>query len=183
MGFPHCMRVLSRGVYWLPAVTWMVLIFIGSTGLLAESRTSRFIAPLLYWLVPGMAEETVDRIVFAIRKGAHAVEYGLLAVLVHSALGATFRWVPRVWSWPRAGWALLICAGYAVSDEIHQAFVPTRFGNPVDVLIDTVGAGAALLGLWAVWRWGERRRVAAGEAAAPAALTGARRVREPAPRL
>jgi len=176
------MRVLPRWVYWLPAAAWMVMIFVGSTGLLAESRTSRFIAPLLRWLVPGIAEETVGRVVFAIRKCAHAGEYGLLAVLVLAALGGTFRLLPRTWSWRRAGGALLICAGYAVSDEVHQAFVPSRFGNPVDVLIDTAGAVAALLMLWAWCGWRARRRAGSAAPARSVARASPAAFREPAPR-
>jgi VanZ family protein len=36
---------------------------------------------------------------------------------------------------------------YAVTDEVHQAFVSGRQGSPLDWLIDTVGvvAGALLL--------------------------------------
>jgi VanZ family protein len=176
------MRALRRWVYWLPAAAWMVTIFVGSTGLLSDSRTSRFLAPLLRWLVPGIAEETVSRIVFAVRKCAHAGEYGLLAVLVLAALGGTFRLLPRAWSGRRAGWALLICAGYAVSDEVHQAFVPSRFGNPVDVLIDTAGAAAALLMLRAWCGWRARRRTGPAGRARPGERVSSVGVREPAPR-
>lgn len=158
------------------------MIFVGSTGLLADSRTSRIIAPLLHWLVPGINEETVSRIVLAVRKCAHAGEYGLLALLVLAALGGTFRLLPRGWSWRRAGWALWICAGYAVSDEVHQAFVPSRFGNPVDVLIDTAGATAALLMLWAWCGRRVRRRAGSGAPARPVAGASAAAFREPAPR-
>jgi VanZ family protein len=46
---------------------------------------------------------------------------------------------------------------YAVSDEWHQSFVPTRVGTPWDVLIDAAGAalGLSLAGLW--WRWRRSR--------------------------
>lgn len=42
----------------------------------------------------------------------------------------------------------LICGaalalGYAVLDEYHQSFVPTRVGTPVDVAIDALGVGIA----------------------------------------
>ena len=132
----------------------MTLIFIGSTGVLSAPRTSRFIGPFLRWLVPGIADVTVDTVVYVTRKGAHAAEYGLLAVLVLAALHRSFRPIPRHWDWPRAGGALLIAAAYAVSDELHQAFEPTRHGSPADVLLDSAGAAMALL---AVWAWGRFR--------------------------
>jgi VanZ family protein len=41
--------------------------------------------------------------------------------------------------------SLGICFLYAISDELHQAFIPGRNGNPIDVLIDTAGAAFGLL--------------------------------------
>lgn len=155
------------------------MIFFGSTDVLSGSRTSRFIAPVVRWLMPGISEEAVDRIVLLVRKGAHVSEYGVLAVLVLAGLGGTFRPVPPSWSWQRAGGALLIGAAYAVTDELHQAFVPSRFGDPVDVLIDTVGAGVGLLAIWALVRW-RQRRSGAGATLPDAVPTGA--VREWPPR-
>jgi hypothetical protein len=70
----------------------------------------------------------------ALRKIAHAAEYAVLGVLLLRALG-------RAW--------LAVAAGvlYAVSDEVHQAFVPGRHGSPVDVAIDAVGVACGVL-LW-----------------------------------
>ncbi len=39
-------------------------------------------------------------------------------------------------------WGFVIL--YAVSDEVHQLFVPGRGGQLTDVIIDTAGAGAGL---------------------------------------
>lgn len=150
------MRRVRRFIYWLPALAWMTAIFLGSTGLLASQQTSRFLAPLLRWLWPGLSEDRLWATIFWLRKGAHMAEYALLALLVLAALNRTFRPWPATWSWARAGWALLICAGYAVSDELHQAFEPARFGSALDVVIDSVGAAAALGLLWCWGRW--RRR-------------------------
>ena len=33
---------------------------------------------------------------------------------------------------------------YAISDEIHQSYVPGRDSDPVDVLVDCLGIGFAL---------------------------------------
>jgi len=60
-------------------------------------------------------------------------------------------------AWPAARLAalsLLVCALYAVSDEVHQAFVPTRQASLWDVLLDCGGAGTglALGGLARRWR-------------------------------
>ena len=74
----------------------------------------------------------------ALRKTAHALEYAILGALLVRALRMN-----------RLSFALGLA--YAVSDEIHQTFVPGRAGSPVDVAIDAVGlaAGVAL----AARRW------------------------------
>ncbi len=144
--------------YWLPAVGWMSLIFTGSTNLLSDSRTSRFLEPVLRWLVPGLADESLWRLIYLIRKAAHVSEYAILAILVLAALGQTFRLEPRVWSWRRAAAAWAICTGYAVTDELHQAFEPTRYASSIDVLIDATGAGLALGALWLVCRCRKTRQ-------------------------
>ena len=70
-----------------------------------------------------------------LRKCAHMTEYAVLAFLLARALG-------------REAPALAVGVLYAVSDEVHQAFVSGRHASPIDVAIDTVGL---LLGLLA-WR-------------------------------
>jgi VanZ family protein len=44
----------------------------------------------------------------------------------------------------------VIVAAYAISDEVHQLFVPYRTADVRDVLADLVGASLALL-VWGVW--------------------------------
>lgn len=44
------------------------------------------------------------------------------------------------------GLALLICVLYAISDEIHQHFVPGRGAQVKDVLIDSAGASVGIVG-------------------------------------
>ena len=39
-------------------------------------------------------------------------------------------------------------AGFAVSDEFHQLFVPGRSGNIKDVFIDTAGSVSGILLVW-----------------------------------
>jgi VanZ family protein len=66
-----------------------------------------------------------------LRKIAHATEYAVLAVLLWRAVGS--------------GWAAFwLAVAYAVSDEIHQAFVPGRHASPLDIAIDAVGAAVGV---------------------------------------
>ena len=61
------------------------------------------------------------------------------------------------WRWSKAGLVLALVALYAASDEIHQAFVPSRDASVRDVLLDTTGGALGLLCLWAVGCLRKRR--------------------------
>ncbi len=78
-----------------------------------------------------------------LRKLAHTAEYAVLGALLARALG-------------RSGLAVAIGVLYAVSDEVHQAFVPGRLGSPVDVAIDAVGVVCGVL----LWQAARTRRFA-----------------------
>ena len=69
-----------------------------------------------------------------LRKIAHTAEYAVLGALLGRATG-------------RVGLALALGVAYAVSDEIHQSFVPGRAGAPLDVAIDAVGVVCGVV-LW-----------------------------------
>ncbi len=74
----------------------------------------------------------------------HSTEYCGLAVLMTRALNNGLnRCVPG----RTLLLAFLLCLGYAISDEIHQMFVPNRFADVTDVMSDAVGAGAGLVAL------------------------------------
>ncbi len=44
-----------------------------------------------------------------------------------------------------AGIALLICILYAITDEVHQLYIPGRSGEVRDVLIDSAGASIGII--------------------------------------
>ena len=69
-----------------------------------------------------------------LRKLAHLAEYAVLGALLYRALR-------------REPAAIALGSLYAVTDEVHQAFVSGRQGSPLDWLLDTIGvvAGALLL--------------------------------------
>ena len=69
-----------------------------------------------------------------LRKIGHAAEFALLGALLERALA-------RPWT------AFALGVAYAVSDEVHQHFVPGRVGAWYDVLIDAVGVAVGIL-LW-----------------------------------
>ena len=128
--------------YWLPVFAWLGIMFVGSTGLLSAEQTSRFFVPFLRWLKPDISAEALAQIHFVVRKLGHIFEYVLLAMLLWRALrdgtnlriGMSFVFA-AVW---------LTCGVFAVSDEFHQSFMPSRTAASSDVLIDICGATIGL---------------------------------------
>ena len=163
---PGFLCAVSRGrnflKYWLPVLVWMALIYTASGDKRSMQHSSRFIEPVIRWLFPHLADDTVQFMVFLVRKAAHVTEYALLALLLWRALRKPVRRDPRPWQWSQAGFALLCAALYASSDEIHQLFVPHREGRIQDVMIDTSGAALGLLALWLLGKcrkkWGNPAR-------------------------
>jgi len=142
--------------YWLWPVVWMAVIFTASNDSHSYERSSRFIAPLLYWLFPHISANTVDWVVFIARKCAHVGEYSVFAWLLWRAFHRPSTDEARPWSWPEAGTVLGIVALFAASDEFHQIFVPTRTPAVHDVVIDTLGGALGLFVIWMVGRWRKR---------------------------
>ena len=132
-------RFLSR---YLPLVVWLGFISFASSNSFSASNTSRIIGPLVLWLFPHTSPERLAVIHFITRKIAHFTEYAILGFLAARA----FRTSPRPAI--RQRW-FLICATlvvvYALMDEYHQSFVPSRTASIFDSLIDMAGGLTALL--------------------------------------
>jgi len=133
---------------WIPVILWMMLIFflsaqsgVESDGL--SSKVTELMLGLINQVVPAFSSSMADYAYLnrAVRKLAHFLLYlalGLLSVQALRKNGFTGR-KPLVLG-------VIICALYAVTDELHQTFVPGRSGQIGDVILDTVGglAGAIL---------------------------------------
>jgi VanZ family protein len=77
-----------------------------------------------------------------VRKAAHFLEYSLLGILAAHAFGSSPR--PAI----RDRWLMIsaiLVIVYALLDEYHQSFVPTRTGSVWDSLVDIAGGITALL--------------------------------------
>ncbi len=136
-----------------PLILWMIFIFSASSGRFSASNTSKFIRPLLLFIFPDMSEESLIFAHFIIRKLAHLVEYAVLALLAARAFRDSSRQFLRR---HRFLSSLLVVAVYALSDEYHQSFNPSRTGSIYDSLIDITGGLLALL-LLVIWRKVKRR--------------------------
>ncbi len=114
--------------YWLPPVLLMGLIFYLS------SRSAFAVSPK-------------DWLNFLFFKSMHFLEYTLLFILFYRALKNTVNKNDRFfWGWCSVVLSFL----WAVIDEIHQLYIPTRQGSLRDILIDTLGISFGLICLWII---------------------------------
>src|SRR5690625_1399434 len=119
-------------IAWLLVAIWMGVIFYLShqSGVNSSKLSSgllKFIIQIFTILFP--SNLNVESLHFLIRKGAHLFAYLLLGLLVINALyeknNKTVEFLV----------ALSICVIYAITDEVHQLFVPGRSGEITDVII------------------------------------------------
>lgn len=129
----------------------MALIFGASTDLGSMQHTSRIIGPVLRFFSPNVSDETVHDVQVAVRKTGHLSGYAVLAALVWRAKQKGI--FVNGWNWRTARFAEIAAALYAVTDEFHQSFVPTREASIWDVLIDSTGAAVGLTVIWMLGRW------------------------------
>ncbi|CAN5884484.1 hypothetical protein BH18ACI4_BH18ACI4_07110 [soil metagenome] len=135
----------TREVIWryAPLIMWMALISYASSNEFAAINTSRVIRSLLLWFSPNITEESIGLVHFLVRKGSHITEYAVLGWLAARAFGGSSRVYLRR-RWFLVG--LLLVVIYALLDEYHQSFVPSRTGSLYDSGIDIVGGLIGLVG-------------------------------------
>jgi VanZ family protein len=115
---------------------------------MSAENTGGFLHPLLAWL--GLGPAHADVLHFAVRKAGHVIEYGILAALWRHAFAGGGVARPVV----AGALALAISVACAVVDETHQAFVASRTGAVGDVVLDSLGALAAIGLAHVGWRKG-----------------------------
>ena len=120
----------------LPALIWAGLIFIFSTNVFSAGNTGGILADLLRYFFSALSDDNIQLIHTLIRKLGHFSEYFILAVLILRALRQE---TGEKLQTPRLALGLGLTALYAVSDEFHQAFVPSRTASIADVLLDIFG--------------------------------------------
>lgn len=113
------MKILKKFlIYWIPPFIWMLLIYLLSS----RERTI-------------VSDQYILNFVFF--KLLHVVEYAFLYFLLFRATNSIKD--KKVTTKDRFILPIFISILYALSDEIHQTFVPTREGRIRDVFIDTLG--------------------------------------------
>lgn len=107
--------------YWLPPFIWAGIIFKLSSGSVPKASD-------IYWQD------------FAFKKSAHALFFGVLAVLIYRALiksGLTKK--------KALIWSVAISTFYGLTDEYHQSFTQSRESRLRDVGFDGLGSAVAVL--------------------------------------
>lgn len=74
-------------------------------------------------------------------KVVHFLLYAVLALLIHRAFLRGAGWEKGAACWA----AFLLAAGYGITDEFHQWFVPNRSVEWTDWIADALGAAMAFL--------------------------------------
>lgn len=140
---------MKKSIFAVLLVIWMAFIFsMSSQNSEVSSNTSGDTIKVILSTVPKFTEQpeevqedVVENLQFITRKSAHFIAYmilGILSILIFSK----FEKINK-----KPQFAFLLCVVYAISDEIHQLFVPGRSGQLRDVMIDSSGSfvGIALV--------------------------------------
>ncbi|MFH0749336.1 MAG: VanZ family protein [Candidatus Gottesmanbacteria bacterium] len=110
--------------FWTPVVLWMIIIFVLSSQQKITITDSYTLSFILF-------------------KTIHVIEYAFLFTVTYRAIINT---MVRKGKLPLVI-AFIITALYAISDEYHQSFVPTREGRLRDAIIDIAGAAIAWISI------------------------------------
>ncbi len=130
---------------WTAVLLWLVLIFYLSSQPAVQSdglskKVTEIIIEKVGSVVPldnetSTTADLVARFNHVVRKFAHFSIYFVLGILMINALR-----VSGVIGFKGFLFSLVFCILYAISDEVHQVFVPGRGAQVTDVLIDSLGA-------------------------------------------
>lgn len=153
--------MINKIILWVPAVIWMSVIFYMSAQPAAESNSlSKVIIERIIETLGRIfsidvetitSNNLVSQLNHCVRKSAHFIIYFILGILVafvlvkndlkHKVFCITF----------------LFCVLFAISDEIHQLFVPGRGGMLEDLTLDSLGALTGIV-FYFLAKKSERRR-------------------------
>ncbi len=156
-------QAVIRIILWIVVIACMAAIFMfsaqdatestGTSGHFIEFIFGRF--SFFKQMTMASRAEFVESITTIVRKCAHFSIYAFLGFWVQLLLRQYIRrrFIP---------WTALCCMLYAVTDEIHQYFVPGRSCQLMDVCIDTLGAiTGAVVSAGIVFIWSKLKNKAA----------------------
>ena len=132
-------------IFCVLTILWMAVIFSFSSAdaaqssLVSESITEKIVElfnPGMRLIGSEQFQALIDSVEAVVRKVAHGFNFAVLGALCYIATVNS----EKIKQFQGAILSFVICCVYAVSDEIHQLFVPGRSGQVSDVIIDTLGS-------------------------------------------
>ena len=151
-------KIIICILLWALVLGWVALIFSMSAEPAIEStetsgNTLRAILNVIY---PGFKnldetkqQDIIEQNQYFIRKTAHFSSYAFLGILISAAMAQHI-----------AKFSLIsygIGTAYAISDEIHQLFVPGRSGQVTDVLLDSAGVALGCMLIYVIIKTVKRK--------------------------
>lgn len=129
---------------WAAVIAWMALIFYfshqpGSESSELSQGVTEIIVTTVEKIAPN-ADYDINHFHYLVRKNAHFFVYLVLGMLVINALRRS-----GVKGGRSIALAFFVCVLYAISDEVHQLFIPGRSGEVTDVIIDSAGSSVGIV--------------------------------------
>ena len=126
-------------------IIWMIVIFNFSGQIGTESgNISRKFTVQIIRIITGKSlsinEPFVDNLQSIVRKLAHFSIYTIGGFLIMN-----YQYETNKKEYKKIIYSIIFGGSYAITDEIHQIFVPGRSGNMFDVGIDTLGVVTGVL--------------------------------------
>jgi len=128
--------------YWVPVLIMLGVMYYFSTDVFSGENTRSMIEVILGWFGQHPSAHGLYKINHAVRKGAHFVEYAVLATLAFRAFRADNRLRWKL-TWFIYSLAIVIC--WSLLDEFHQHFTHYRGASIYDSMLDTAGGLTALV--------------------------------------
>ena len=120
---------MKKKLHIILVILWMIFIFYMSSNTSTES--SKQSGVIVSFIIDLFNITNTDNLTFIIRKLAHFIEYFILGILV---INVILDYHKRIY------YAITICFIYALSDELHQIFIPGRSCEVRDIIIDIIGS-------------------------------------------
>ena len=144
-----------KGFHFALTAAVMIFIFIQSA---LPGHVSGAESNIIVRMITSIVQADPETVGFVVRKTAHFTEYMVLGACLLLNVRDCFAHLQ-----PRQMWGLawMLGTAYAVTDELHQRFVPERSCEPRDMCIDAAGValGALIMLVIVMRQRGSRNRI------------------------
>ena len=144
-----------KGLHFAMTAAVMIFIFIQSA---LPGHVSGAESNIIVRIITSIVQADPETVGFVVRKTAHFTEYMVLGACLLLNVRDCFAHLQ-----PRQMWGLawMLGTAYAVTDELHQRFVPERSCEPRDMCIDAAGValGALIMLVTVMRQRGSRNRI------------------------